>query len=726
MSARQPVLLTTPRVERLTAAAHAAMTAPDGRRITRFVVSPEEYLAKEELRIAAYRDTVGQPMILRRARALARICREWDTPIADGEWIVGSQKGNLWRGGDEQTDPTLAARYRRVHAAYGELGIMFGEGHMVCDYPRVLATGLRGQVERIDTLVRSAAPDDERTVVWQAMKITCEAVRDFAGRYAQAARRAADTADPARRTELSEIAAICERVPWEPAQSLREALQSLWFVHLALHLESPAVAVSPGRLDQTLWPYYEADLASGRLTREEAIEALACLWLKFWEGDESQNAVVGGVGVDGHDATNELTLLLLELTRELRAFQPSLSVRIHADSPPEVLDAAAALAAAGTGQPSLFSDEAVIPALQSIGVPIAQARDWAVVGCYEAVVAGAEWGRTVAGGVQLPPCVLRALQRRPGSFRELWEGTCAEIVTDIERAVAAANEHERAEATGAPSPFQSVLMRDCIEQGQDIYSGGARHNYTACWMAGLATAVDSLVAAKRLVYEEACFSLDELQELLRSDFAGREEARRCLIQRAPKFGNDLAEVDRLARELCEFFCAEVVTHTNPRGGRFQPGLAMYQQHYAGLSTDATPDGRHRGAPFSAGIAPTQGCNTRGVTATLASCAKLPHTLGPNGNFLIISLSPATVCPPPGGPDAARTLPYLSELVRTYFAQGGSHVMFNVMDAATLREARVHPERHRDVMVRISGLSAYFVTLPPHIQDDIIARTARGL
>jgi len=707
----------TPRLERLLETAHANMLSPDGRRIGRFVSDVEEFLRKEEIRMASYRETPGLPMVLRRAQAFAAICREWETPIGPDELIVGSQRGNLARGpmSDEQN-----ARHAAIQQAYTELGIAFGEGHMVCDYGRILREGLRAQVERIDELLSQADETDGRRDCWLAMRTTCEAARTFSHRYAAAAESAAQaTEDLTEAQELLGIATTCELVPWEPARTFRQALQSFWLCHLLLHVESPSVAVSPGRMDQYLWPYYEADLAAGRITPEEAEELLAYLWLKLWEGDESQNVTIGGVDAEGRDVTNDLSYMMLRLTGRLRAFQPSISVRVGKSTPLEFTRQAAALSRIGIGQPSFFRDEVVQQGLWEIGVPAAEAWDWAIVGCYEAVVSGAEWGRTVAGGVNLPAVVLDALQAEPESFAELMAATRSELAAAIDRSVEAANAHERAEAAGAPSPFQSVLMRDCLGKGLDIYSGGARHNHSACWIAGLATAVDSLVAVKRVVYEEGKLTVRELADLLASDFESAEDLRQLLLRGAPKLGNDEAEVDELARELCDLFCDELATRRNARGGRIKPSLAMYQQHFMGLQMPATPDGRRAGAALSAGIAPTQGCNERGVTATLASCAKLPHHRAANGNFLILSMSPEHI----GGDEG---LERLVQLIVTYFAQGGSHLMVNVVDADTLRDAQAHPERHRDLMVRISGLSAYFVTLDKDTQENIIERTEKGL
>lgn len=711
----------TRRVCALREALTRSMCDDAGHRGLRFAFDAEEYLSKEELRVASYRDTVGEEMVLRRAKAFARICREWLTDLRPGELIAGSQRGNIWqRGSSSVTSPEQDARSAAIDQARGELGIHFGEGHMVCDYARILAEGLCAQVARIDGLMASSDRESSALFEWQAMKITCEAARDFALNHARHTRDCAQLeTDPARRAELLTIANTCERVPWQPARTFREAVQSFWFLHLLLHVESPSVAVSPGRLDQYLYPYYRDDLAAGRITREEARELLACLWLKFWEGDESQNVTIGGVDADGRDVTNELTLWMIELTGDLEAFQPSVSVRVHQGSPQEYLESAARLARKGLGQPSFFNDPVVRAGLESIGVAAGESWDWAIVGCYEAVVAGAEWGRTVAGGASLPECVLRAFETRPESFDALLGLTRTELVRDIEQVVSRANDHERFEAQWAPSPFQSVLMRDCIGSGRDIYAGGAQYNFSACWPGCMATAVDSLQAARTLVYQDRSVSVEQLLAALKDDFAGSEDLRALLVHGAPKFGNDSAEVDTLAAELCAFFCAETAKHRNARGGRIKPSLAMYQQHYRGRDVGATPDGRRAGANFSVGVGPTPGCNEVGITATLASCAKLPHHLAPNGNFLTVSLSPEHVAGEQG-------LERLLQLIRTYFEQGGSHVMLNVVDAATLRDAQANPERHRDLMVRISGLSAYFVTLPTHIQDDLIERTAQGL
>ncbi len=712
-----PPAIGSSRIARLLQAAHDTMTSPEGLRNARFVFDADEFLSKEEIRIASYRQTAGLPMVLRRALAFQAVCGQWSTPIYADELIVGSQRGNIARG---PMTPEQQERHAAISAAYTDLGIAFGEGHVVCDYGRILRGGLREQAERIEGLLSTAAPDDPRRPQWEAMLVTCHAARDFATRYAQAAHGAVRAVeDPVEAARLERIAAHCRQVPWERARTFPEALQSFWLLHLLLHVESPAVALSPGRMDQYLWPFYQADLTAGRLTPSEATEALACLWLKLWEGDESQNVTLGGVDAHGTDVTNELSLMMLRLTGELRAFQPSISVRIGPGSSEEFLTEALRLSALGLGQPSFFADETVTAGLTEIGVPLPEARDWAIVGCYEAVVAGAEWGRTVAGGVNLPEVVLQALAEEPRSFAALMQGTREHLCRALDRSVEAANAHERHEAENAPSPFQSVLMRDCIERGEDIYRGGARHNHSACWIAGLATAVDSLVAVKRVVYEDGRLTVPELISLLEADFAGRDDLRQLLLKGAPKFGNDEREVDALAAELCNYFCDELATRRNGRGGRIKPSLAMYQQHLIGLRMGATPDGRRAGAALSAGVAPTQGQNARGVTATLASCASLPHHRAANGNFLILSLSPEHI----GG---GRGLQRLGQLIATYFGSGGSHIMVNVVDAETLHDAQVHPERHGDLMVRLSGLSAYFVTLDRDTQDNIVARSAQGL
>ncbi len=705
------------RIARLLRAAHDCMTSPEGLRSARFVFDPEQFLSKEEIRIASYRQTAGLPMLPRRALAFQAICRQWSTPIYADELVVGSQRGNIARG---PMSPEQQNRHAAISAGYTDLGIAFGEGHVVCDYEAVLQRGLRGQAERLEDFLSTAASTDPRRPQWEAMLVTCQAARDYATRYAEAAHSAARAAeDPAEAARLEQIAAHCTQVPWEPARTFAQALQSFWLLHLLLHVESPAVAISPGRMDQYLWPFYAADLAAGRLTPSEAAEALACLWLKLWEGDESQNVTLGGVDAHGTDVTNELSLLMLRLTGELRAFQPSISVRIGPGSPEQLVAEALRLSSLGLGQPSFFADETVTAGLIEIGVPLPEARDWAIVGCYEAVVAGAEWGRTVAGGVNLPEVVLQALAEEPRSFAALLQGTREHLSRAIDRSVEAANAHERHEAENAPSPFQSVLMRDCIQRGKDIYRGGARHNHSACWIAGLATAVDGLVAVKHAVYEEGRLTVPELLALLEADLAGHEDQRQLLLKGAPKFGNDEPEVDALAAELCGCFCDELATRRNGRGGRIKPSLAMYQQHLMGRQMGATADGRHAGAALSAGVAPTQGRNVRGVTATLASCASLPHHRAANGNFLILCFSPEHIA-------GARGQERLGQLIATYFGAGGSHVMVNVVDAETLRDAQVHPERHGDLMVRLSGLSAYFVTLDRDTQENIVARSAQGL
>lgn len=703
----------TPRVQRLRQAADAAMLAPDGTRAGRFVADLDEYLTKEELRVASYRETLGQPMPLRRARAFEAICRHWPITLREDELILGSQRGNIAWG--VAASPEQEARLAQVHQAAAELGIAHGEGHVVCDYPRLITHGLRAESDRLREHLASAPADDPRRTEWEAMLICCEAAREFARRHALAAREAATQASPKRAAELLHLADICDRVPWEPVRDFAEAVQSFWFLHLLLHVESPSVAISPGRLDQTLAPWLPAPEDPARAA---AIELLACLWLKFWEGDESQNLVVGGTGPDGADATNDLSILMLDLTGLLAAFQPSLSVRLHPDADPRLLQAATRLASSGTGQPSFFNDQVVRPALHSLGISPAETWDYAIVGCYEAVVAGAEWGRTVACGVALPEVVLTALQTRPATFDALLQRTRDALALAVEDAARSANAAEDHMREHAPSPFQSLLMRDCIARGLDVYVGGATHNHTACWLSGLATGVDSLWAIRQLVFEDQSLSLDDLLAALDADFAGHEPLRRQLLNQPARFGNDCPEVDTLAADLCQTFCAHVVSLRNPRGGCFQPSLAMYQQHYRGHAVGATPDGRRAGEAFSVGVAATPGSAAQGITAMLASCARLPHRLAPNGNFLSISLLPDQVADASGQER-------LGQLITTYFAAGGSHLMLNTVSVETLREARLHPERHRDLMVRISGLSTFFVPLPDHIKDDLILRAGHS-
>ncbi len=634
-----------------------------------------------------------------------------------------------------------------------------GVGHLAPDYSRVLHRGLEGLArearERLGALDLTDPAAIRRREFCQAAVIVAEAAIRFGGRFAELAERLAGEATlPDRRAELLELARVCRKVPAEPAETFHEALQSFWFVHLIIQIESNGHSISPGRFDQYMVPFYEADLACGRIDRAHASELLDCLWVKFNEimklRDKTasigfggyplfQNLIVGGQRSDGRDATNDLSYLCLQATRRTRLPQPSLSVRVHRGTPPEFLRAAADLARDGLGLPAFFNDDAVVPVLRNMGVPPEEAVEYAEVGCVEPQVPGRTNGYYPAGFLNLGKLLNLALHngRDPVTGEQLGTvdpsfrgfATYEDVVGALDRQldhvirliVIGDNILDDLHGRVAPNPFVSLFVDDCMARGLAYEQGGAVYNYTGPNSVGLANVADALMAIKRLVFEERRLDMDVLLAMLDQDFAGSEGARLTLLNRAPKYGNDNEEVDGIARELANRILKGFKAYRNPRGGCYEPGLQSISAH--ALFRDAvaaTPDGRTaRTLLADGGISPAQGRDRRGPTAVIRSAARLDHREASNGTLLNIKLSPQSVAGEAG-------LDTLSALIRTYFQLGGQHVQFNIINSAVLRDAQQHPEQHRDLVVRVAGFSVLFTTIDRVLQEDIIERTEHSV
>jgi pyruvate formate-lyase/glycerol dehydratase family glycyl radical enzyme len=633
-----------------------------------------------------------------------------------------------------------------------------GVGHLAPDYSRVLSGGLEGLVGRAQRQLNALELTDpaalkRRDFFRAAIEVGRAAIR-FAHRYADLAlRMVEDEESPARRAELQEIARICRQVPARAARTLHEALQSFWFIHLIVQIESNGHSISPGRFDQYMCPFLQADLAEGTVDAARAQELLDCLWIKFNEviklRDKTsssgfggypmfQNLIVGGQTPDGGDATNALSYLCLEATRRTRLPQPSLSVRIHAGTPREFLSASAALAREGLGMPAFFNDEVIIPVLLQMGVPLDEARGYAEVGCVEPQVPGKTNGYYTGGYLNLGKVLNLALfngtdpmsgaqvgHRDPQfggftSYEDIVTALDKQLESVIGLMVMGDNILDSLHATRAPNAFVSLLVDACLERGLCYEEGGAVYNYTAPNAVGLANVADALMAIKTLVFHEKKLAMDELLAILRRDFSGREDIRQLLLNRAPKYGNDDDRVDGIARVLSSRILQGFKQFRNVRGGRFEPGFQSISAH--GLfqhSVAATPDGRRAHMLLAdGGISPAQGRDRHGPTGVLKSAAKLDHLAASNGTLLNIKLSPQAVAGEAG-------LQNLIALVRTYFQLGGQHIQFNVISTAVLRDAQAHPEAHQDLIVRVAGFSVLFTTIDRVLQEDIIERTEHG-
>jgi formate C-acetyltransferase len=754
----------------------------------------------------AYRAHEADPVVLRRAKALAMVLREMTLQIAEDELILGhfSEKRRspsvfpeyglhwveyeldlfetrphnrlrvrpeakrilreihpYWRG-RAVCDRIRAVRTPELqravdHGLFANPHEWTGLGHVALDFRRVLHDGIEGIREEVAARVSSLETTDpfslHQRAFLEALLLLCEATVDFAHRYAALARTTArDVQESARRAELLHMAAVCEQVPAKPARTFWEALQSFWFMQLIPQIEANGFSITPGRFDQYMYPFYRADIDAGRLSREEAQELLECLWIKFSElarvddrgmaeisaGYASgQNLCIGGKTAAGDDATNEVSFMCLEANGHLQLPQPNFTIRLHKESPQNLLDAAVRVIARGNGMPQVLNDELIIPALLNKGIPLYEARDYIPVGCDEITVLGM-WGRCNGGYINLAKALELALLngrcRLSGetvglptgnvegfsTFREFQEAVYRQVDYAVQSLIAEANATDLVHAEMAPLPFVSLLVPGCTESARDVTHGGARYNFTGPVGVGSATVGDSLAAIKKFVFEEQALSLTDLRVMLDVDFAGHEIWRQRLIHRAPKFGNDDDSVDGLVVSLTNRFFDQVERGRNPRGGGMMPALYSVTAHVgAGKRVGATPDGRKAGTPLSDGLSPTYGRDLKGPTAALCSVTKVDLVRAPNGVIVNQRLAPGLLSTETGRAK-------MRQLLRGFVEAGGFHWQFNVVPTETLREAQAHPEQFLDLVVRVAGYSAFFVDLSRAAQDAIIQRSASGL
>jgi formate C-acetyltransferase len=630
-------------------------------------------------------------------------------------------------------------------------------GHTVAD-GKIYRKGLRGLLEEIAEARRAVDLDRDpsasrRREQLRAMEIAAEATILFAARHAERARaEAARETDPARRAELERVAEVCSRVPAEPPRDFHEALQAYWFCHLGVISELNGWdAYSPGHLDQHLEPFYRKGIEEGSLTREGARELLECFFIKFdhhpappkvgvtaaESGTYTDFAAInlGGQRRDGTDGTSEVSYLLLEVIDDLHLLQPSSNVQISRKTPERFLREACRVIRKGYGFPSVFNSDTVVEELVRQGKSLEDAREGGTSGCVEAGAFGKE-AYVLTGYFNLPKLLELALHDgvdpRSGRRIGVATGDPRDFTSpdDVFRAWEAQMRHlvdvkihgnriiERIYAEEMPAPFLSLLTDDCIARGMDYNEGGARYNTSYIQGVGIGTLTDCFASIRHHAFGNGDPSLAELVEALRDDFRGREPLRLALRNRSPKWGNDDPEADRWMERAFDAFFRAVDGRPNTRGGTHHIDMLPTTCHvYFGSVTGATPDGRRAGEPLSEGISPVQGMDRRGPTAVLLSAARMDH-VRTGGTLLNLKFTPQVLA----GEDG---LAKLSALVRTYFRLGGHHVQFNVVDAATLREAKANPEAHRNLIVRVAGYSDYFCDLSSSLQDEIIARTEHG-
>ncbi len=641
-----------------------------------------------------------------------------------------------------------------------------GLGHISVDYPKVLEKGFLGIIKETENAIINADKSNpeyvKKKVFWDSIIISCKAAIKYANRYSELAKKlAGETLDINRKNELLKIAGICSKVPANPAETFYEACQSFWFVQAIISLESNGHAISPARFDQYMYPYYKNDIDNKFATKEVNTEILHCLWVKFNDltkvRDETttkafsgysmfQNLIVGGQTPDGKDATNELSYMCLEATGSLKLPQPSLCVRIWSKTPDEFLIRTCELTRLGTGLPAFYNDEVVIPTLINQGLTIEDARDYAIVGCVEPQKPGKTDGWYDAAFFNLAKILELSMNNGRLNGKqvgpETGEFTSFKNIDDFINAykkqieyfvfhmVAADNCVDIAHAERAPLPFLSSMLDDCIGTGKSIQEGGGHYRFSGPLGVGIANVGDSFMAIKKLIFDENKITLLKLKAAVDSNFgeneddpikkAEYEDIKQLILNRVPKFGNDIDEVDEFTRDGALIYCKEVLKYTNQRGGKFIPGLYPVSNNvYLGSLVGATPDGRNAFKPLADGVSPTRGADVNGPTAAANSVSKLEHFAAPSGTLFNQKFNPNSL-------QGDNGLKNLGSLIRSYFDRKGMHIQFNVIDKKVLLEAQKHPEQYRDLIVRVAGYSAQFICLDKGVQDDIIKRTEQNL
>lgn len=755
----------------------------------------------------SHKETEGQPVCIRRARAFYDTCKELTVSIFDGELIVGAA-GEFRRCGiltpefswkwvdremdtfsDRPQDPYVITREQcdfvrkeifpywkgksleetflsRLPEDTAKIGVDTGildndskwrqaVGEITPDYQDVLFPNGFGGIIRIaeekkKLLSPVNAEDQEKMEFYDSVILTSKGIILLANRYADAAEKLALSVDDnKRKQELLQIAANCRKVPENPPETFYEALQFIWFTQLGGILSENPLSLNPGRFDQYMDPFYEKDIAAGRLTPDTAQELVDALWLKYSEWvwtissntadyfagyNQFQNLTVGGKTREGYDGVNPVSYMALKATEEVKTHQPGLSVRIAQDCPEEFLSAVMHLTALGTGFPAIHNDAAGYQMLLNAGYEPDDARDWNNCGCVvphfrktgewtaavnmnfgSAIEYALNEGKSLMTGEQM------GLTEKPAgtftSYQEVEDAFFRQFKNLCYHSVVLTTTAQRIHQEMVPRPFLSSCMKACLENGTDLSRGGAKYNVGPVITGiGLAVAANSLAAVKKLVFEDKVCTMKELSDALKADWNGYEDLR-TLAQNAPKYGNDNDYVDRIAVKIANFFYHEIHGYKDIFGSPFTTAFMGISNYIPmGRVLGATPCGRKCGEPSSEGVSPYVGSDRSTPLAAMRSAAKLNQDVHSGGTLLNLRLTPDLVA-------TRRGQANLGSVIQNFFSLGAFHVQFNTLSSETLRKAQEHPEQYKDLLVRVAGYSTQFVNLSKSLQDAIIARTA---
>jgi formate C-acetyltransferase len=704
---------------------------------------------------------------------------EFDKRPGDAFFINADQKNKLkeicewWDGKTliERGYSLMSPLNREIHDAgiiRAEGNLTSGDAHIAVNFEKILETGLGGYLKSIELIQNTLNEKDtrffEKQDFYNALTISIKAFQTFIRRFEKLSFELSECEpDLIRKSELVTIGEICGHISENPPASFYEALQLTWFVQLILQIESNGHSVSLGRMDQYLLRFYKDDTISGKINQDFARELLENTWLKLlsvnkirsWShtrysagGPLYQNVTIGGQTIDGKDAVNELSFLILDSVGRMKLTQPNLSVRFHKNISDEFLTACVNVIGKGFGMPAFNNDEIVIPSLIDLGIKRDDAYNYSAIGCIEIAVPG-KWGyrctrmsflnfmRVFLAAMNngLDEMSGKTFHRGTGNFLDFksfsdmmlaWKNQIkfyTKVTIEIDTAADLALEEL------VPDILCSAFVDDCIRRGKTIKEGGSVYDFISGLQVGIANLGNSMAAIKKLVFEEATISKETLAMNLKNNFNGKdgEKVRQLLLNYAPKYGNDDDYVDKLLCEAYMYYIDELKKYHTTRFGRGPFGC----RYYAGTSSissnvpsgsvvPATPDGRKAFTPLAEGSSPTSGTDTLGPTAVFKSVSKLPTNKILGGVLLNQKLSPSALT------NEIQKQKLIS-IIRTFFETlKGWHVQYNIVSRDTLLAAKKNPENYRDLVVRVAGYSAFFTTLSPDTQDDIIARTEQTL
>jgi formate C-acetyltransferase len=621
-----------------------------------------------------------------------------------------------------QEERQSAAAFLRAH--YPHLYPPGQTGHCQLDLTRLFSLGIDGLAGEIRS--RMEPSSGARRDVYLSFLYALEGLAQLAENAGRAAALAALHSSQDRQYELAEMAETCRRIAHHPPGTFREALQLLWLAVLGSQWGDHIGLVNPGRLDRTLWPFYQADIAAGRLSRENALLLIESLYLLLNESIPDGLAIsvmVGGRDAAGQDVTNDLSYLCLEAARRTDLIYPTVGICWHAGTPEALMDLGTELVAQGFKQPAFFNDETIQRGLQQYGVPPAEACDYINSTCVEITPCGSS--NVWVASPYFSTCKIlldeiedQAAAENPApSFEAFLAAYRGRLARQIDAAVQENNADRRLRQETGGKPLQSLFTRDCLERGHDIDDGGARYNWVECSFVGLANLIDSLHVIREEVFSSRRMDLQTLQGILKSNFQGHEKMRQRFLRGHPKYGNDCPPVDGLMRTVIGFIAEECARQRmEPDGSPFVPGAFCWIMHERlGRECGATPDGRVAGFPFADGCGAAQGRELHGPTAAVLSVTSWDPGALIGGAAFNMRFKKDLFA-------SAEALPKLKYLILTFLRRGGFETQINVLDADTLRQAQKDPENYQDLIVRIGGYSDYFTRLSPQMQAEVILRT----